>query len=102
VIPADFRQRRVHGLEHRGPVAHRRRGTELRQDQGQVRPQRTAPVEAVGPRPQVAAKRRDDRPIRRAAAVARAAPQSRRLRESRELLGETGLADARLATHEHQ
>jgi hypothetical protein len=75
LVFSDAREGGIDRLEQRRPVARGRGLSKLRKDQRQVGPQWPEVGEAVRVRPQVRAQGRDYRPIGRARALARAAPE---------------------------
>ena len=90
-------------LEDRRAVAAGRRLAELRDEQREVGAQRAEPVEPVRARAEVRAQDRDQRPVRRRAGAARRAAEDQRRRGLRSgLVGQPGLADARLARQQHE
>ncbi len=97
-VPGEMGQGAADRLEERRPVGRGGGDAELGQDHREVRSERPAARERVRFGPQAVAQRGDDRPVRRAAAVARRADQHERVAAACGELGrQPRLADARLA-----
>ena len=98
----DRRQRAAQRLEQRGAVALDDRWTELGQQQREVPLQRSARSQRPRRTAQMAAQGAQHRAVGQRRRGARRAAQRQRIARCRDLLGQAGLADPRLAGQQHE